>query len=199
MLPSALTRMSSIRFAQQLLLRKSRHDHQGSRPDPRHARWTMDFVACGRKLGTMVMGCAAARHPGRTGSARATADDRSGGEMRKLARTVALAGGLLAFAHVAPAAVFENGNQLYAECTDRTSGVSYTYCLGYIAGVTDEMSANPINGFRACIPDDAHVTIGQMKDVVVRFLWNNARIRDEAAFSLVAYALQDAFPCASAN
>jgi hypothetical protein len=51
-----------------------------------------------------------------------------------------------------------------------------------------------IVGWRACQSDDSLTTI-QIKDVVVQWLQNNPKLRHQAAASLVAHAIADAFPC----
>jgi hypothetical protein len=87
---------------------------------------------------------------------------------------------------------FQDGNSLYAQCT---SALKYddAYCLGYIAGITDVMSHDPVAGRTACEPE--HATAGQVQDIVRLYLTKHPEQRHYAAESLVAHALAAAFPC----
>ena len=88
---------------------------------------------------------------------------------------------------------FENGNSLYTDCT-KERGFNTGYCMGYVGGVTDIMSdGTPLYGWKACFPKG--VSLGQIKDVVTRWLANNPQHRHYNAASLVAEALEEAFPC----
>jgi len=88
---------------------------------------------------------------------------------------------------------FDTGNTLYAECT-KENPVAAGYCMGYVGGVADVMSdGTPISGWKACVPKN--VTIAQIKDIVTRWLANTPQDRHYSADSLVAAALEKAFPC----
>jgi hypothetical protein len=90
---------------------------------------------------------------------------------------------------------YTTGHDLMEQCTTQNKyGFFEGVCLGYVIGIADSMIAgNTINGYRACLPSDA--SLGQLKDVVVKWLTNNLEKRNLAANRLVAAAFHDAFPC----
>jgi hypothetical protein len=104
--------------------------------------------------------------------------------------------------------MFLDGNDLYAKCTTSTP-VERAICVGYVEGVLDageveatlawrQQRAKPpyqatLEGERWCAPDG--ITAGQAVDVVTAFLRNNPAVRQATADSLVAGALEQAWPC----
>lgn len=87
---------------------------------------------------------------------------------------------------------FYSGNEIYAKCTDNDTFYR-GQCLSYIAGISDAMDENNVDGFTACIPGG--VTAGQLKDLVTQWLFSHANKRHYAASGLVAHALSDNYPC----
>lgn len=92
----------------------------------------------------------------------------------------------------AMAANFYSGNQLLDYCT-RPDITPEHFCLGFIAGISDAITAYTASEVPTCIPDSATPT--QIKDIVVRFLQNEPTNRDRPAVSLILIALAVAFPC----
>jgi len=86
--------------------------------------------------------------------------------------------------------IFKTGNNLLAVCQDDAKQL---VCYGYVQGIADTLGANPIAGWRACLA--TNVTVGQVTDIVVAWLKANPQARHLAAHSLVAQALEEAFPC----
>ena len=91
-------------------------------------------------------------------------------------------------------ASFQNGNTLWADCNGKADDWFIKgYCAGYISSISDALDGNAIDGYRACLPNG--VTIGQVQDVVVKWLRAHPEKRHFQAAGLVAQALEDAFPC----
>src|SRR5262249_7966544 len=100
-----------------------------------------------------------------------------------------------------------DGNQLYSDCVAAEhAATEYTRCAGYVRGISDaaaaeENSSHPsqlnssgqIAGFRWCTPQE--VRLGQMVDVVAKFLHDHPERGHYAAAGLVAHALATAWPC----
>jgi hypothetical protein len=82
-------------------------------------------------------------------------------------------------------AVFYDGNELLGKCQDAYA-VTQGWCLGFVAGVADTTRG-------ACLPQD--VILGQVRDVVVGYIWNNPQLRHYSASTLAGWALTQAFPC----
>ena len=92
------------------------------------------------------------------------------------------------------------GNGLLARC--KAQNHERTWCLGYLHGFQNALVIADLLGLRlregtsvSCFPPN--VTIGQISDVVVRFLEQNPAIRHENAEWLTLEALSQAFPCPS--
>jgi hypothetical protein len=100
---------------------------------------------------------------------------------------------------------YVNGNKLLHDCS--SSATDQLYCAGYIAGASDTdmkwriLMAQIANGDRnfssalsqTCITKD--VTLGQVQDVVVKYLVAHPETRHYSAGYLVGLAVQEAFPC----
>jgi hypothetical protein len=91
-------------------------------------------------------------------------------------------------------ASFENGNELYGDCTESDGTPPTAYCLGFVAGVFDtaEMLLLDSSG-RLCAPKS--VTLGQVRDVIVKYLRENPAERNLPASLLALRAVQAAWPC----
>ncbi len=91
-----------------------------------------------------------------------------------------------------------SGEKLFSACMDKTEA-GQGVCLGYIIGVADLMSGLTskgitYNGYSACVGAD--VKSFTLRGVVTVFLAQHAKDRAKlTASSLVAAALDDAFPC----
>ena len=91
-------------------------------------------------------------------------------------------------------AIYLNGNQLQKICQAKDETTSKDVCLGYINGVADVLRGkDEVAGARACIP--TNVTTGQARDIVTRWLTANPEDCHCNASTLVAEALEVAFPC----
>src|ERR1700756_3455398 len=107
---------------------------------------------------------------------------------RALSTNSAMAGGFL------------NGNDLYRYCIS-SNPFEDGACFGYVEGVMDARVREPESavlrgaapGTCWVIPHD--VTAEQTRDVVIRFLGDHPAIRNYAAASLIAAALDAAWPC----
>lgn len=80
------------------------------------------------------------------------------------------------------------GNGLYANCTSTDASFQLA-CLAYIAGATDVLVRLEMN----CRPYG--VTYGQMKDVVINGLKDDATNRHLASSLLIMKYGRAAFPC----
>ena len=114
--------------------------------------------------------------------------------MKKLLVLFMVAGALLA--SPAQAAGFIDGNRLMKwamENKKSDSGLDANYhsvglFQGYIQGVSDSL-----NGNRFCLPRG--VNVGQLGDVVIRYLEAHPEWRYYSGNALVIDALEEAFPC----
>ena len=91
---------------------------------------------------------------------------------------------------------FYSGNDLKRKVNSTDpfeSGFSY----GYISAVSDSLYKSRIAGFQMCLPKE--VELGQLIDVVKIFLDTHPNLLHFTASSLVAKALQDAYPCSQKN
>lgn len=80
-----------------------------------------------------------------------------------------------------------SGNKLKEHCVSETF-VNTGMCLGYIAGVVDSY-----NNFVFCIPSE--VTMGQMRDIVKKYMHENPAKLHESAADIVASAMKKDFSC----
>ena len=87
----------------------------------------------------------------------------------------------------------DDGNDLLDVCT-KTDYFSQGYCLGYIRALSSGVDAVLATGDqRICYRD--HITIGQIRDVVVSYIRRNPAKRNENAMVLVSWASAEAWPC----
>lgn len=95
----------------------------------------------------------------------------------------------------AGAALADDGNKLLQICKASEGSQSRANCLGYVAGVSDTLTDLASLGIlkgSPCLPTGA--TPGQMADVVVKYLTENPKDRNLSPSSLVAGALNEAWP-----
>lgn len=88
-----------------------------------------------------------------------------------------------------------SGNQLLRDCTAGEHTHSHIYCLGYVTGLVEGASVEA--EFRNCkplfdIPPEAEM--GQLVDVVVKYLKEHPEQRDVRARVIALTALKAAFP-----
>ena len=88
-----------------------------------------------------------------------------------------------------------SGNFLYELC-DKAQGTNWRdgICTGYMTAIGDAMdNSNNVAGYRACIPPQ--VTSRQITSLGMQYLKQHPDELHYSAHSLVAAALQKAFPC----
>lgn len=119
----------------------------------------------------------------------------------------------MAFAFVGQAGA-ENltGNELLSICDQADADLAQAgFCAGYVLGAVEgmkwgvsaplliagdstesaERSGNILLGF--CLSPDA--TLGQYRDIAIKYLRENPAARHDSARSLIHIALREAFPC----
>jgi hypothetical protein len=89
---------------------------------------------------------------------------------------------LLSTAH----AQFINGNQLHADFNGSASDKAFA--LGYVSGVVDSFDEELF-----CVPVKAE--LGQLRDIVRKFVASNPKERHRHAGALVVFSLATEFPC----
>jgi hypothetical protein len=87
-----------------------------------------------------------------------------------------------------PATIFITGNALLDLCNNDAAAL---FCLGYVAGVVDDMTMAR-GAEQTCLPAD--VTGSQLKDVVLNYIRSHPENRHYPAPLLVLSAFEDAFP-----
>jgi hypothetical protein len=116
----------------------------------------------------------------------------------KILQTMALATTMLGATASLGYCNFQSGSQLLDRCaTVMTEGADKSdqaYCLGYIAAVADTFSCS-IPLFDFYWKPSSQMTNGQLVRVVMNWLHDHPENLHFAASSVVANALQDAFPC----
>jgi hypothetical protein len=99
-------------------------------------------------------------------------------------------------AHAAPAQASGGsmaGTQLSEFCKGPPLHVGT--CIGFINGVADSCDcSNDMHGFR-WNSDEPGITVSKLRAVVEKFLKDHPEVLNKTAASLVAAALQEAFPC----
>jgi hypothetical protein len=91
---------------------------------------------------------------------------------------------------------FKTGNDLYSSCTKKNDFPSE--CSVYLMAIADTMAyamadGQSVFGLTGCVP--AGVTLGQIRDITVQYLYKHSAIRQSIASVLVAAAISEAFPC----
>ena len=107
----------------------------------------------------------------------------AGGIMKRLV-VLAL---LLASAPASATPQWMNGNKLYEGCTRNTNST-----LMYAAGAIDA-AADLVDSVGYCIPKA--VELGQVSDVLCRYLRNHPEQRHWGGSLLISYAMKEAWPC----
>ena len=97
----------------------------------------------------------------------------------------------------AGAAGFFTGNELLEACSATNGTTAYEYksgiCSGYVLGIADELDLeNAQLGRGSCFSDE--VTLGQLRDVVLKYLQEHPEHRDLDAAVLVRSAFASAYP-----
>ncbi|MEK1887339.1 MAG: Rap1a/Tai family immunity protein [Phyllobacterium sp.] len=88
-------------------------------------------------------------------------------------------------------AAYYSGNEIMTKCDDELA-FNKGFCLGYFAAVADSWSnSRLVGGPPECL--SAAVTVGQIRDVVVKFLRDNPARRHEDTNGLEVRALYLAF------
>ena len=91
---------------------------------------------------------------------------------------------------------FWNGDSWFRDLLNpaTTIGALMQFCFGYVDAITDSLLENRRLGAPdICVPDGLDDT--QLREIVVKFLKENYRLRPLAAPALVAQALTEAYPC----
>lgn len=93
---------------------------------------------------------------------------------------------------------FYSGNEVYSNClalrSDDTYYQKYAMCMAYVSGAYDAIElARDINSAPRCGPDG--LTVGQLKDVVVKYMREHPENRNYSAASLVLLSMVDAWGC----
>ena len=93
---------------------------------------------------------------------------------------------------------YKTGMQLLKECTTQPGTANHfqddMFCLGYLAGVVDEsfcQSPDTRHNFQL----GEHVTLEQVKSIVIKWLQDNPDKLNFGAGSIVDQVLIAAFPC----
>lgn len=103
-----------------------------------------------------------------------------------------LAAALISATCVSGHAGYYEGNDLYKHCSANPGASGYGYCIAYVAGVSDTMELWRIKeGDTECVRHS--VKLGQLADVVRRYLATHPADRDKNAEMLVISAIRDAF------
>jgi hypothetical protein len=86
--------------------------------------------------------------------------------------------------------VFMLGEKLYKVCAEDP-----TFCQGYVSGVADVMfgTEEAVLGSRAC--PKLGTTIGEVATTAVEWMGDNPSRLGYTAYSVVAVALAESFPC----
>ncbi len=77
---------------------------------------------------------------------------------------------------------FENSDSLKTNCSTESEK-----CLGYIEAVADTLS------WTACIP--AHADTDELRQIVLQYMDDHPEKARKIAFSVVAHAFSEAYPC----
>ena len=102
----------------------------------------------------------------------------------------------------APASgVYMKGHALYEMCIENDNTLA---CTAYVAGVMDFLSAAGKTDILneqfqpVCVPQSG-VTLGQLQDIVIKYLREHPEERHEPGVFLVVGAIREAFPCPVAD
>jgi hypothetical protein len=87
-----------------------------------------------------------------------------------------------------------DGNQILQTC-ENTSGYNQGFCLGYLMGVVDSL----VNGAAPVMCTNDFVTLGQMRDIVLKFLSDHPESRHCGAIDITYVSLRNLGFMASAK
>jgi hypothetical protein len=92
------------------------------------------------------------------------------------------------------AAGFFSGNEIYESCNAPSNTAGEGTCIGFVAGVAGASQFFFLDRpGRFCMPSS--VTLGQLKDVFLKYLRENPARRNQDGSLLVILAIQEAWPC----
>lgn len=104
-----------------------------------------------------------------------------------------LSGCLLAWLAASPSAqALTDRAHLEKWCT-HDSSVAAGRCIGYLLAAEDALSADSIEGIKACLPED--ITLGQQHRIVTAWLQAHPEAQAGTALGLVARAYAERYPC----
>lgn len=83
---------------------------------------------------------------------------------------------------------YEKGETLLSLCNKPQDSSLYGFCAGYIIGAADVLDEGSF------CPPEGHEKL-QVVEITVQWLRDNPQDRSDAAYSLVAQALAESFPC----
>ena len=113
--------------------------------------------------------------------------------MRLIATLIAACALATAPPALADNTVSDDGHEFYENCTD-TSLYMQGFCLGYVRGLLHGYEVLRVGiGAPACIPSS--VTMGDLRDIVVRYIGRHPADRGEPALVLFARAVNDKWGC----
>jgi hypothetical protein len=88
-----------------------------------------------------------------------------------------------------------SGNDLLRDCSDRNDVSPFSFCLGYINGIRDGVVFASVGlGAKPSFEISEKAELGQLKDVVTKYLNEHPEDRHLHAAVLVESALVKAFP-----
>jgi hypothetical protein len=99
---------------------------------------------------------------------------------------------ILAGTEQAQANSFKTGNDLLQYCEDASQPVCTAYIMGVVDSISVYQQVTSAPKF-ACVP--THVTAGQVRDIVVRYLKAHPQDRHLTASGEVIMALKEVWPC----
>ena len=83
----------------------------------------------------------------------------------------------------------QTGDELFDMCQQEEGTEQLAFCIGYVVAVAEMMAYDQ----EACISQD--VTARQLRNIVVRYMYENQSVRVAPAQVFVYLALVRAFPC----
>ena len=102
---------------------------------------------------------------------------------------------------ISPAeAGYKEGNDLHRHCSQTASDFNTGICLGYITGAVDVLSDAKLagvykNGFDIGCWSVTEIELGQLIDIVKKYLVDHPEERHNVGTLIVLNALREAFPC----
>jgi hypothetical protein len=93
-----------------------------------------------------------------------------------------------------PHDIFVEGNEFHSWCSQKEDAPG-AMCFGYIVGVADGLEESVTTGGRRTICYPSTVSLGQIRDIVLKYMADNPDKRHYPASYTVQNALSAAFPC----